>query len=100
METDDVRFRLDGNSPHSYLRPSGLLAKILTTAVGAVMLVAAFVFSLLVFALVAAGGLLVVSYLWWKTRKLRQQMGEEPVGGRVIEGEVIRRVESGDTDQR
>ena len=53
------------------------------------MLVVAFTISLLVFAAVAAIALVVVGYLWWKTRALRKQMREHPPGGRVIEGEVI-----------
>ena len=63
--------------------------KVLTFASGAVLLVVAFMFSLLVFAILVTVGLLVWSYLWWKTRELRRQIRERPPGGRVIEGETI-----------
>ena len=58
--------------------------------VWALLLVAAFTFSLVLFAVLVVVGLLVWTYLWWKTRALRKQMRERPPGGRVIEGEVIR----------
>ena len=100
MQTNDVRFRLGRTGPRFHLQPKTFLGKVLTVVVGALMLIAVFVFSLLIFAVVAAGGLLVVGYVWWKTRKLRRQMRENPPGGRIIEGEVIRDVESHDTVQR
>ena len=37
-------------------------------------------------------GLLVLGYLWWKTREIRRVMREAPVnrqGGDVIEGEAV-----------
>ena len=63
---------------------------------GAVMLVSAFVVSLMFLAI----GLVIVltagGYLWWKTRELRRQLRarmQEPShpqpAGQVIEGEVI-----------
>ena len=74
--------RLSGHGP-------GIIGKILATLASAVVLVVAFTISLLVFAAVAAIALVLVGYLWWKTRALRKQMREHPPGGRVIEGEVI-----------
>lgn len=73
----------------------GLPGRILTVAAGAVLLVLALMFSLLLFAVVAAGAVLVWLYLWWKTRGPRRQMREQPPGGRVFEGEVIREQEPG-----
>ncbi|HWQ38516.1 MAG TPA: hypothetical protein VNM24_07870 [Burkholderiales bacterium] len=70
---------------------SGLLGRLATLAAGAVLLVAAVMFSVLVLAIAAAVALLISGYLWWKTRELRRRMRENPPGGRVIEGEVIRR---------
>lgn len=72
------------------LQPKTLLGKVLAYTAGAVILVAAFVFSLVLVAVVAAAGLLLVGYLWWKTRRLRRHLRENPPGGHVIEGEVIR----------
>lgn len=75
---------------------NGIFGKIVGTLAGAVMLIVAFTVSLLVFATVAAIALVIVVYLWWKTRTLRKQMREHPPGGRVIEGEVIERAETRD----
>jgi len=71
-------------------RKPGLLDKLLTFAVGAVLLFALFMFSLLAFAVLITGGLLFLGYLWWKTRELRKRMREQPPGGLVIEGKAIR----------
>jgi ABC-type bacteriocin/lantibiotic exporter with double-glycine peptidase domain len=63
---------------------------------GAVMLVSAFVMSLVFFVIALAVVLVFGGYLWWKTRELRRQMRArvqeqrwQQSGGRVIEGEVI-----------
>lgn len=72
----------------------GLLSKVLTVILGAAFLVLAFMFSLVVLAVGVTAGLLAWAYLWWKTRKLRQQIRAQPAGIRIIEGEVIR-----DTDE-
>ena len=91
-------------------QPRGLLAQVLTVIVGLVLLTAAFMFSLVFFALVAVAGLLFWIYFMWKTRALRKQLRErrdeqvraeaceppvsEPVaGGEVIEGEAVRVVD-------
>lgn len=89
MLTND-ELRLPGNGPQLRARTPGLLSRILTTVAGIVVIVGAFAVSLVVFAAVAAATLVVGSYLWWKTRTLRRQMREQPPGGRIIEGEVIR----------
>ena len=98
MPFDDPRYqssqpRLSGHSP-------GILGKILATLTSAVVLVVAFTISLLVFATVAAIALVVVGYLWWKTRALRKQMREHPPGGRVIEGELIPNPAADSTSKR
>ncbi len=91
-------------------QPRGLLAQVLTVIVGLVLLTAAFMFSLVFFALVAFAGLLFWMYFMWKTRALRKQLRQrmdeqvragafeppvsEPVaGGEVIEGEAVRVVD-------
>lgn len=76
-------------------QPQGLFGKILTLVVGGTFLVLAFMFSLVVLAVVAVGGLLLGGWLWWKTRALRKVMREQgqrqPASeGHIIEGEVIR----------
>lgn len=72
----------------------GLPARILSLVAGVVLLVLALTFSLLLFAVVTAVAAVVGLYLWWKTRDLRRQMREQPPGGRVFEGEVVREPES------
>jgi len=76
----------------------GLLGRILTMLAGAVLLIAAFMFSLVALGVLVIGGVLVYAYLHWKTRHLRRhveaQMQEamrqrEQRDGRVIEGEVL-----------
>ena len=90
MPANDDQSRIPGNSPRIRASGSGFLGKILTTLVSVSVLVMAFMLSLLVFAFVAAIGLMLGGYLWWKTRELRKQMRDRPQGGRIIEGEVIR----------
>lgn len=102
---------------YDYKRPDapepGLLGRVLGLAAGAVLLVAALMFSVVIFAFALAAGLMAWGYVWWKTREVRRQMreqmetqrdgqrmgqppwgeqhgGEPQPGGRVIEGEVIR----------
>ena len=104
MRMEEERLRLAGGDGSRRVNAPGLLSKVVTIAVGAVLLVAVFTFSLLVFAIVVAGGLLVLGYLWWKTRDLRkqirQQMRERRPSERVIEGEVIREAARDDADPR
>lgn len=76
----------------------GLLGRILTMLAGAVLLVAAFMFSLVALGVLVVGGVLVYAYLYWKTRHLRRHLEEqmqqatqqrEQRDGRVIDGEVL-----------
>ena len=79
--------------------PGGILGKLLTIAAGAMLLVVAFMFSLLALTVVVIGGLLVFAYLKWKTRHLRQHLNEQmqqqtnrqrqQPDGFIIDGEVI-----------
>ena len=96
MQTDEERSTLTGSDARFSANAPSLPVKVLTFASAAVLLVAAFMFSLLVFAILATVGVLVWGYLWWKTRELRKQMREQPPGGRVIEGEAIRDDQSHD----
>ena len=88
MPLEEDRHRLSSGA-HLGVSEPGLLGKIVTMVAGVLLLAAAFMLSLLVFAVVAVVALGVLGYFWWKTRELRRQMREHPPGGRVIEGEVI-----------
>ena len=76
----------------------GLLGRILTMVAGAVLLIAAFMFSLVALGVLVVVGAVVYAYLHWKTRHLRRHVEEqmqeamkqrEQRDGRVIEGEVL-----------
>jgi ABC-type bacteriocin/lantibiotic exporter with double-glycine peptidase domain len=72
-----------------------LVLKALVVIGGTVMLVSAFLVSLVFVAIGLAVVLIFGGYLWWKTRDLRRQLraqmqGQSQPAGRVIEGEVIR----------
>ncbi|MHB1359522.1 MAG: hypothetical protein ACYCWC_08060 [Rhodocyclaceae bacterium] len=80
------------------MKNPALPEKILTLVVGALVLVAAFMFSLVILAVALVAGLLFGGYFWWKTRKIRQVMREQQQSrprqqpapsGQVIEGEAI-----------
>ncbi|OLL31116.1 hypothetical protein BTH42_12935 [Burkholderia sp. SRS-W-2-2016] len=81
---------------------TGWFSRLLVLAVSAVVFVAAAVLSLVLLAVLFGVGVIVVGYLWWKTRKLRQQprttFGEarpfgdsRPFGddGRTIDMEIV-----------
>jgi len=74
--------------------PQTMLGKLATFTVGASVVVLALMFSLVALAVVAVGGAIAGTWLWWKTRDVRKQMREQaqrqPAGGHIIEGEVIR----------
>jgi len=63
-----------------------LFTRVVAVALGAVILAVAFVFSLVIFSIALAAGLLVLGYAWWKTRSSRGR------GGQVIEGESRREI--------
>lgn len=66
----------------------GLLKKILASVAGTALLVASFMFSLVVLAVAIVAGAALFGYFWWKTRKLRRAMPPRP-DGTVIEGEAV-----------
>jgi len=80
--------------------PQTVLGKLLTFTAGAALLVLALMFSLVAFSVIAVGGAIAGTWLWWKTRDVRKQMQEQmqmqqqanqrPATGYIIEGEVIR----------
>lgn len=94
--------------------PKGPVAKALTWILGALLLGAALMFSLVFFAVVAVAGLVLGVYFWWKTRAIRaqiraqmeaqaeqaekspgyaQQQATPEATGDIIEGEAVRVVE-------
>lgn len=96
---DSTQFRLNQEGIRPGPSRPGPLGRLLAAMGWAVLLFFAFTFSLVLFVVLVAAGLLVWAYLWWKTRGLRRQMREQqemgemrdqPSGGRIIEGEVIR----------
>lgn len=101
MRTEQSQFKaLHGGERHG---PS-LLSRILGVTASVILLAGAFVFSLFLFVAVAAVGVVVGGYVWWKTRELRKQMRAQmermqeqmnqqmaPASGvEVIEGEYVR----------
>lgn len=89
MFTNDG-LRLPGNGANLRRRTPGLLSRLLTAGVAIVLLVGTLALSLFVIAAGALAAAVTGSYLWWKTRELRRRLREQPRGGRIIEGEVIR----------
>jgi hypothetical protein len=90
-------------------RTKALAAKTLSIVLGGVVLVSAFVFSIVLFAIALAVVLAFGVYVWWKTRDLRRQMREQihdsvgmqagrraDASGDVIEGVVVSRKETSD----
>lgn len=71
--------------------PTGFVGKALALVASLVLLVVGFMFSVVLLAVIAVGGLLAWGYVWWKTRALRRAMREpeRPADGQVIEGEAI-----------
>lgn len=93
MHTNQLRFRIDGRPQQQVQRP-GLLRKLVAAIAGTLILVGAFMLSIVVLAIVALAGLAGGTYLWWRTRELRKRLREHararPADGRIIEGEVVR----------
>jgi len=94
MRVNRRRIEISWGGTRSSRPPRGFLGKVLSFALGAVLLVGAFVFSLVLFAVLLCVGLIAGIYLWWRTRGLRRQAraqaGEAPRGVEVIEGEFTR----------
>ncbi len=106
-----------GSSPSGGPRAAPLLARVFAFAAGAVVLVAALFFSVIVFAVLLVVGLVAGAWLWWQTREvrgvMREQMeqarraqreqsrpapGAQPgsESGEVIEGDFIREIDEED----
>lgn len=93
-------------------KPAGLLQKIAAVVVGVIVFGLALTVSVMFLAVVAAVGVVVWGYLWWKTREVRKVMRDAQAraqrsGGRrttndtiVIEGEVVREVHEEHSEDR
>lgn len=89
------------NSP---AKPPGLLRKLAALIVTVALVGLVLMFSAVLFATIMVIGTIAWAYMWWKTRELRKQMSrfspseveweEKMRDGEVIEGEVIRVVDS------
>ncbi len=90
MPIDPEQVRFFKQFSRRRAQPMSPWQKVVAGIAGAGIFVLALMFSVVLFAVVVTGGLIVWGYLWWKTRNLRKQMRENPPGGLVIEGEVIR----------
>ena len=71
-----------------------MIRNLFALIVGSVLLVLGFMFSLVLFAVIAVLGLAVWGYLVWKTRKLRRAMREQAAreqaaSGHAIDGEAV-----------
>jgi Flp pilus assembly protein TadB len=89
------------NLSNTTTESSSLLRKVAAFVLTIAMFALVLMFSVLLFAVVLTAGAMAWGYLWWRTRDLRKQMRKHPPGGvviegRVIEGEVIREVDSRD----
>lgn len=84
------RVRIIVSDGQGQIRQPGLLARVATAIIGAVVLVVAFMFSVVALAVVSVILVIALGYVWWKTRDLRRRLRENPPGGRVIDGDAIR----------
>ncbi|MEO8507607.1 MAG: hypothetical protein ABI593_08265 [Betaproteobacteria bacterium] len=103
MSFDPEHPPLSGPGKRYAFNLRGLAGKIVGTAVGAVGLILAAMFSLVLLTALLGAVIVFGGYFWWKTRALRQQMreahlraqaGREQNGGHVvgltIEGRSVR----------
>ena len=67
----------------------GWFSRLLAVVVGAIMLVAAALVSVVLLAVLFGVGAVVFGYLWWKTRALRRQAREFGDDGRTVDVEIV-----------
>jgi len=77
------------NFPHATANSPSLLRRVARLVVAIALIGLVLMFSALLFIVVLTAGTMVLGYLWWKTRDLRKQMRNHPLGDEVIRGEVI-----------
>jgi hypothetical protein len=69
---------------------SGWFSRLLAVVLGAIMLVAAALVSVVLLAVLFGVGAIVAGYLWWKLRALRRQARAFGDDGRTVDVEVVR----------
>lgn len=71
----------------------GWLGKFIALMVSVVLLGVGLMFSLVLLAILAVVGVLILGYFWWKTRALREAMRDDArqheTGGRILDGEAV-----------
>ncbi|WP_254640745.1 hypothetical protein [Burkholderia sp. GbtcB21] len=67
---------------------------------GAAVLVAAAMLSMVLLAVMFAAGAIAVGYLWWKTRALRRQTRAFGNDGRTVDVEVVHKDTLDDSAER
>lgn len=66
-----------------------MLKNLLALVAGVVALILGVMFSVILLAVFSVLAVAALVFFWWKTRKLRKTMREQPKGGIVIEGEAV-----------
>ncbi|MET0165853.1 MAG: hypothetical protein ABW318_12740 [Vicinamibacterales bacterium] len=94
MSSPDEIPKLGASRRHYQVQVEGWPATLLGIVVGAVALVLAVMFSLVLLPALLGAGMVGGGYLWWRTRKLRKVLREEQVrrratGEREVEGERL-----------
>ena len=102
--SDHIEMHME-NLSYTTTKPASLLRKVAAFFITAALIGLVLMFSVLIFVAVLTVGAMAVGYLWWKTRDLRKQMRMHPlcdgvIKGEIIEGEVIREVDSIDGRER
>ena len=97
MRKKSIHFVVSSGEPHS--GGWSFIGKLVTFALGIVGLTLAFMFSVVLLAVVGVILIMLFVYFWWKTRELRQQFraaqesqsrDRSPDSDRVYEGESRR----------
>lgn len=96
MNPDPDPLLLSGPRTRTYsfgFQPRTLWGRIVGAVLGAVVLVAAFAFSIVIFAVLAVGAVVAGGWLWWKTRHLRREVraaqSRVRPGEREVRGEAV-----------
>jgi Flp pilus assembly protein TadB len=77
------------NLPYNSKNLSNPLRKLGAFVATATVIGLALMFTVTVFAIFLAAGLIALVYVWWKTRELRKQMSNFPPRDMVMEGEMV-----------